>query len=256
MLLAIDIGNSSIKFGGFAHEKLVSKFTIPTVRQYSAEKINSLIAGKLNRSIRAVVISSVVPQINDAFRNFSEKYLETKPVFVNSNFDSGLKIRYDPPENLGVDRFVAAFAATEKYGVPCVICDFGTATTIDAVNSHSEFIGGTITPGISTLADALNKKTAKLPRVEIKKPASVFGNSTVSSIQSGIFYGYIGLTEGILRRMIDELGEKPRIIATGGFSGLIAENCELIEIVDENLVLEGLQMIYEKFSHELHKYHE
>jgi len=253
MLLAIDIGNSSIKFGVFAREKLISKFTIPTVREYSAKKINSLIADKLNRSIQAVVISSVVPQINNAVQNFSEKYLKTKPVFVNSNFDLGLKIKYNPPETLGVDRFVAAFAAVEKYGASCLICDFGTATTIDVVNSHSEFVGGIIAPGISTLADALNRKTAILPRVEIKRPNSVFGNSTVSSIQSGIFYGYLGLTEGILRRMIDELGEKPRIIATGGFSGLIAENCELIEIVDENLMLEGLQMIYRKFSRKLHE---
>jgi type III pantothenate kinase len=204
----------------------------------------------LNCPIQAVIVSSVVPRINGAIRSFSENHLKIKPIFVDSSFDSGLKIKYLPPENLGADRFVAAFAAREKYGAPCIICDFGTATTIDAVNSKSEFIGGIIAPGIETLAESLYLKAAKLPRVEIEKPNGVFGNSTVSAIQSGVFYGYLGLTEGILRRMINELNEKPRVVSTGGFSRLIAENCEIIEIVNENLLLEGLQMIYKRISAE------
>lgn len=244
MLLAIDIGNSSIKFGVYDNEKLAAKFTIPTVRERSVEEISNLIRPHLKHSIKAVVVSSVVPQINDAVRNFSENHLSVKPVFVDSSFDTSLKIKYFPLESLGADRFVAAFAAREKYGAPCIVCDFGTATTIDAVNSKSEFVGGIIAPGIATLADALNRKTAKLPPVEIAKPVSIFGNSTVAAIQSGIFYGYLGLTENILRKMIDEFAEKPPIIATGGDARLIAENCELIEIVDENLMLDGLRLIY------------
>ncbi len=246
MLLAVDIGNSSIKFGAFDKEKLVSRFTIPTVRTQNADEINSLIQDKFNQKISAIVVSSVVPELREAFQNLGEKFFDVSPVFVDWTFDFGLEIKYFPPENLGVDRIVAAFAAVEKYGKPCVVCDFGTATTIDAVNSKGEFLGGTIVAGINLLGDALHQRTSKLPLVELKKPASVIGNSTVSSIQSGIYFGYVGLAEGIIKRMIDELDEKPLVIATGGFANLIAESAETIEIVDENLMLEGLRLIHER----------
>jgi type III pantothenate kinase len=250
MLLAIDIGNSTVKFGIFDKEIIVSRFTIPTVRRQSANEINSLISSQLNFHISAIIIASVVPEINESFQKYGENFHQLKPIFVEQTFDFGLKIKYNPPESIGVDRIVAASAAARKYGKPCIVCDFGTATTIDAVNEQSEYLGGIIAPGINTLSESLFIKTSKLPRVELVKPESIIGNSTVSSIQSGIFYGYIGLTEGILRRIIGELGKKPRVIATGGFAGLIAENCELIEIIDENLMLEGLQMIYKNFSRE------
>lgn len=250
MLLAIDIGNSSVKFGVFDKEILASRFMIPTVRRQSATEINSLISNQLNFNISAIIIASVVPETNQSFQEYGENFHRLKPIFVEQTFDFGLKIKYDPPEAIGIDRIAAASAAARKYGKPCIVCDFGTATTIDAINEQSEYLGGIIAPGINTLSESLFIKTSKLPRVELVKPESVIGNSTVSSIQSGIFYGYIGLTEGILRRMINELGEKPRVIATGGFAGLIAESCELIEIVDENLMLEGLQMIYKNFSRE------
>jgi len=253
MLLAIDIGNSSVKFGVYDNEILVLRFTIPTVRRQSANEINSLISNRLNRNISAIIISSVVSESNEYFQEYGEKFYNLKPIFVDNTFDFGLKIKYRSPETIGVDRIVVAFAAARKYGEPCVVCDFGTATTIDAVNKQSEYVGGIIAPGINTLSESLFIKTSKLPRVEFVKPESVIGNSTVSSIQSGIFYGYLGLTEGILRRMITELNGNPRIIATGGFARLIAENCELIEIVDENLLLDGLQMVYKKFSCEYHE---
>ena len=247
MLLAIDIGNSSVKFGVFDNKILISRFSIPTVRRQSADALDSSISEHLNHDISAIIISSVVPELKKSFREYGEKFHNLRPIFIDNTFDFGLKIKYNPPEAIGVDRIVAAFAAARKYGAPCIVCDFGTATTIDAVNSQSEYLGGIIAPGINTLSESLFIKTSKLPRVELVKPASVIGNSTISSIQSGIFYGYLGLTEGILRRMIDELGEKPRVIATGGFARLIAESCELIEIVDENLMLDGLRLIYEKF---------
>ena len=246
MILAIDIGNSSVKFGVFDRETLISRFSIPTVRRNSPEEINSLIEKKLVHPISAIVISSVVTELNSAFQQLSEKILRIEPIFVTNQFDFNLKIKYFPPEKLGIDRLVAVFAAAGKYGAPCIVCDFGTATTIDVVSREREFLGGIITPGISTLSEALFAKTSKLPRVEIEKPPRVIGNSTVTAIQSGIFYGYVGLTEGILRRMFEELNEKPTVIATGGFADLIAGNCGLIEIVDENLMLEGLRMIYEK----------
>ncbi len=246
MLLAIDIGNSSTKLGVFDHETIVKRLTIPTIRSKTADEIYNTIQDEINGHFSAVVVSSVVPELNEAFRELGANHFNRTPFFVDNSLDFGLEIKYFPPENLGVDRIVAAFAAAEKYGAPAIVCDFGTATTIDAVSSKKEYLGGIITPGISTLSEALFIKTSKLPRVEIRKPETVIGNSTVGSIQSGIFYGYIGLTEGILSRMILELGEKPQVVATGGFAHLIAENCALIETVDENLMLEGLRLIYER----------
>jgi type III pantothenate kinase len=246
MLLAIDIGNSSTKIGVFDNAKLTKRLIIPTIRSKTAADIYLSVEEELNQIFSAIVISSVVPELNEAFRALGEKYFNKTPVFVDNRADFGLEIKYFPPENLGIDRLVAAFAAARIYGAPVIVCDFGTATTIDVVNSKNEYLGGIITPGINTLSEALFIKTSKLPRVEIRKPETVIGNSTAQSIQSGVFYGYIGLTEGILKRMIAELGEKPKTVATGGFANLIAENCGLIETVDENLMLEGLRLIYEK----------
>nr|HMS41895.1 type III pantothenate kinase [Pyrinomonadaceae bacterium] len=246
MILTVAIGNSSIKFGIFDKENLVSRFTIPTVRKLNSDEINSQISDKFDSKISAIIISSVVPELREAFQNLGEKFFDVSPFFVDWTFDFGLEIKYFPPENLGIDRIVAAFAAFEKYGKPCIVCDFGTATNIEVINSKGEYLGGTIVAGINLLADALHRRTSKLPLVELAKPEKVIGNSTVSCIQSGIFYGYVGLTEGIIKRMSDELGEKPKVIATGGYANLIAESAEIIEIVDENLMLEGLRLIYEK----------
>jgi type III pantothenate kinase len=248
MLLAIDIGNSSTKIGVFESETLVKRLIIPTIRSKTADQIFASVEEDLKFQFSAIVISSVVPELNDAFRELGENYFNRTPFFVDNGLDFGLAIKYSPPENLGIDRLVAAFAAVRKYGAPVITCDFGTATTIDAVNSKEEYLGGIITPGMNTLSEALFIKTSKLPRVEIRKPETVIGGSTIHSIQSGIFYGYIGLTEGILQRMRAELGAHPKVVATGGFAALIAENCELIEIVDENLMLDGLQLIYERLQ--------
>lgn len=246
MILTVDIGNSSIKFGIFDKVNLVSRFSIPTVRTITADEINSQISDKFDSKISAIIISSVVPELRKAFQNLGEKFFDVSPIFVDWTFDFGLKFKYSPPENLGVDRIVAAFAAVEKYGKPCIVCDFGTATNIEVINSKGEYLGGTIVAGINLLAEALHRRTSKLPLVELAKPEKVIGNSTIFCIQSGIFYGYVGLTEGIIKRMIDELGEKPKVIATGGYANLIAESAKIIEIVDENLMLEGLRLIYEK----------
>lgn len=246
MFLAIDIGNSSIKFGIFDGDKLDSKFSIPTIRSISFEEIYSQIKSNLNQKISFVMISSVVTELEIPFRKVFDKYFDLQPIFVDYKFDFGFKINYFPPESCGSDRLVNAFAASLNFGKPCIVCSFGTATTIDAVNSKNEYLGGIIAPGMKTLADSLFEKTSKLPKVEIEKPDAVIGNSTVSSIQSGIFFGYIGLVDGIIEKMIVELNEKPKIIATGGFSDLISKHSEFIEIVDENLTLKGLMMIHEK----------
>ncbi len=158
-----------------------------------------------------------------------------------------MKILYAPPSDVGADRIVDAVAAVHKYGAPCIVVDFGTATTFDAINARGEYLGGVITPGITISSDALFARAARLPRVEIKRPAAVIGASTVGSIQSGLYYGYVGLVDGILRRMRDELGgEAARIVATGGLAPLIATGSELIEAVDETLTLDGLHLIYER----------
>ncbi len=249
MLLVIDIGNTNTTFGIFDNKNLITRLKIPTEREKTADEIADSIQEKITQRISAIVISSVVPELNSSFQKLSEKYYGLKPVFVDYTFDFNLKIKYNSPSSIGSDRLVDAFAAIEKYGKPCIVCDFGTATTIDAVNSNGEYLGGIIAPGMNILADALFRKTSKLPLVEIKNPGSIFGNSTVASIQSGIYFGYAGLVDGIIRRMIDELREKPKIIATGGLANIIAESSELIEVVDETLMLEGLRLIYEKIKH-------
>ena len=248
MLLAIDIGNSATKFGVFDGENLIEHFYFPTFRHNSPDEIYNLIQPKIKKRISFVIISSVVSELENSYRQLTDKLLKAKVLFVDNNFDTGLKINYFPPESLGIDRLIAAFSAVEKYGKPIIVCDFGTAATIDAINSKSEFIGGIIAPGINILADALFQKTSKLPKVELTKPANIFGNSTITSIQSGIFYGYGGLVDGILQKMISKFDEKPKIIATGGSASTIAEGSELIEIIDKNLMLHGLCLIYKKMN--------
>lgn len=246
MLLAIDIGNSTTKFGVFDNEKLTSRFETPTKQYKTPDEILDSIQNVLPAAVNAVIISSVVPELNASYKKLCETRFEVEAVFVDSNLNLGMPINYDPPEHLGIDRAVAAFAAREKYGKPVIVCDFGTATTIDAVDSNGEFIGGIIVPGISTLADSLFRQTANLPKVEITKAERVIASSTVSAINAGIYFGYSGLVEKILTKMIEELGESPRIISTGGFATFIAENVEMIEVIDENLILEGLNLIHQE----------
>lgn len=254
MLLAIDIGNTNISLGVFDGENLIANWRLASVRNRTSDEIGVLVrqmfsvSGINYKKVSAIIVSSVVPQLNFAFQKMSENYLESDAIFVDSTFDFGLNIKYNPPSSVGIDRIIAASAAVHKYGKPCIVCDFGTATTIDAVNSQAEYLGGTITPGMNVLADALFEKTSKLPKVEIKKPENIIGNSTVNSIQAGIYFGYAGLVEGIISRMITELGEKPKVIATGGLARFIAESCELIKTVDETLMLEGLRLTYERIA--------
>ena len=245
MLLAIDIGNSTTTFGIFESGKLISKFSILTVRAQTAEEIYSQINSKTKHNISRIFVSTVVSELVESFKILGEKYFKLNPVFVDSGFNFDLKINYFPAENLGSDRIIAAFAAAEKYKTPCIVCDFGTATTIDLVNSKNEFCGGIIAPGMKILANALHLKTSKLPEIEIVKPENVIGNSTERAIQSGIYFGYIGLVDGIIKRMIDESNENPQIISTGGFAEIISESSEFVEIIEPNLILEGLYLLSE-----------
>ena len=240
MLLAVDIGNSATKFGIFENSFLVSTFSIQSQRNAGIAELTDAIAGRIDRKISAAVVSSVVTELDPPLRAYLQLEHNVDPVFVDNTFDFGLEIKYEPANAAGVDRLIAAFAAVNKYGPPVIVCDFGTATTIDAVNSAREYLGGIITPGMKTMADALHVKTSKLPHVKIAKPMNVIGNTTVGSIRSGIFWGYIALVEGIISRMIVELREEPKVIATGGYAQLIANETAMIDEVDETLILTGL----------------
>ncbi len=221
---------------------------LATIKSKSANEIHESLGEELKYNFNGAIISSVVPELNEAVQKLVENHFNTSAIFVKNDFDFGFKILYNPPENVGIDRLVAAYAAVKKYGKPCIVCDFGTATTIDVVNKQNEYLGGIITPGMNLLADILHQKTSKLPKIELRKPAKVIGDSTVSAIQSGVYYGYIGLVDGIIKQMIAELGERPKVVATGGLVKQIAESSKAIKIVDENLMLEGLFLIFSQIS--------
>ncbi len=246
MLLAIDIGNSRTKFGVFENERLLQKFVIESIRAQSAESIFDTLKAAIPKVPQGIVISSVVKELDKTYFDLAKDFFRVEPLFIDHTLDFGFEIKYIPQEDCGSDRLIEAFAAVQKYGAPCIVCGFGTATTIDIVSEEKEYLGGIITPGIGTLASALFDKTSRLPQIELEKPKSVIGNSTEGSIRSGIYFGYIGLVDGIIKRMIAETGSNPVVVSTGGFAELIAEESEYVEIVEKNLILQGLHLLYKK----------
>jgi type III pantothenate kinase len=251
MLLVIDAGNTNTSLGVYEGEELVAHWRLTTARnrtvdEYGVHARNLFqLAGLDFKTIDAIAIASVVPPLNYTLKRMSEVYFHLTPLFVDHTTELGFRILYEPPGDVGADRLVDAVAAIHKYGSPCIIVDFGTATTFNAINRDGNYLGGVITPGIMISADALFERTAKLPRVDIKRPQKVIGSSTVTAMQSGLYHGYAGLVDGVLRKMLDELGGA-RVIATGGLAPLIATGSELIELVDDTLTLEGLRMVYER----------
>ena len=252
MLLVIDLGNTNTSLGVYRGQDLIAHWRLTTnpartVDEYGVHARNLFELAQVDfKAIDAIAIASVVPPLNYTLKRMAELYFNLTPLFIDETTDTGLRILYEPASDVGSDRIVDAVAAIRKYGSPCIVVDFGTATTFNAINSKGEYLGGAITPGIMISSEALFSRTAKLPRVDIKRPSRVIGSSTVTAMQSGLYYGYVGLVDGVLGKMIEEIGGPPRVIATGGLAPLIATGSKFIELVDETLTLEGLRHVYER----------
>jgi len=264
MLLVLDVGNTNTVLGVFAcaesadgdaaprYERLVANWRVATrqgstVDEYGVLFRNLFSMASMEASeIQGIVISSVVPPLDPVLRQVCERYFNSKPLLIEPGVKTGMPVQYDNPAEVGADRIVNAVAGFEKYGGPCVIVDFGTATTFDCVSAKGEYLGGIICPGVGISADALFQRTARLPRVEIRKPARVIGTNTVGSLQSGLYYGYLGLVDGILELLLAELGNQTQVIATGGLGSMIGTGSKYIKTVDDFLTLDGLRIIWER----------
>lgn len=252
MLLAIDIGNTNTVIGIFRHEVLVDHLRIESRRNSTEDEYGALLTtllqqrGIAREQVSSAVIGSVVPPLTEVFGALCRRWLSTDALIIGPGVRTGMPILYDNPREVGADRIVNAIAAHARCGQACIVVDFGTATTFDVISARGEYLGGVIVPGVGISADALFSRAAKLPRVEIARPAQVVGRTTVAAIQSGLVFGYVALVEGLVRRIGNELGCQHHVIATGGLAPLIARETDLIHGVDQHLTLEGLRMVWQR----------
>lgn len=254
-LLTIKIGNTNIGFGIFQGETLEHAWRAETRADKTADEYAALMFTFFEKenlapaSIHAAAIVSVVPALNETMRELCVKYLRVEPFLAASGIKSGIHIKYDDPRALGADRLASLVAAKKMFGAPLLLIDFGTATTFNALDARGDFIGGAIAPGLNMSAEALHQFTAKLPRIEIAPPPHALGANTRDALRSGIFFGYVGLVEGMVARLKQEMNEPhARVIATGGMAQLVASHCAVIEQVNMNLALEGLRILCEMNS--------
>ena len=256
MLLAIDVGNTNIVLGVFDGPKLVQSWRLLTLRERTADEVGLLVSGLFAHerialtAIKAIVVGSVVPVLTPIMRSMCERYFGKQPFVVKPASNAGMPILYKNPEEVGADRIANSIAAFETHGrahkLPLIIADLGTATTFDAVSAKGEYLGGVICPGPQIAAEALFQRAARLPRVDVRKPATVIGQTTIGAIESGLFYGYLGMVEAIITRMTGELGGKATCIATGGLASLIVPETRLFIANEPDITLHGLRIVWER----------
>jgi type III pantothenate kinase len=252
VLLALDAGNSNITIGAFEGRTLTCQWRLRTVQEQTADEWGILLrnlfvpAGLDIEQVDGIIISSVVPPINSTMAAMTRRYFHTEAMFVGPRTNLGLTIRYDNPYEVGADRLVNGVAGFYKYGGPCVVVDLGTTINFDVISKDAEYLGGAIAVGIGIAIDALFSKTARLPLVDFRPPKSVVGTNTVSSMRSGLYFGAIGMIDGILERIIETMGPETVTVATGGQAHMIVSGSRYLKTVDEHLTLEGLQMIWER----------
>ena len=251
MLLAIDVGNTNIALGVFEGEKMRATWNIATDIHKTSDEYAVLLLSLLSRQnitssdIDAAVICSVVPPLEPVFEELSKCYFGISPLVVGPGVKTGVRICTDNPREVGADRVANVAAAHRLYGGPVIVIDFGTATTVDAVSEEGDFLGAAIAPGIGIAAEALFERASKLPRIELVAPQNAIGTNTVTAMQSGLIFGYVGLIESLVHRIRQELGGKARVIATGGLANVIANETKIVDAVNPHLTLEGLRLIHE-----------
>jgi type III pantothenate kinase len=259
VIFVFDVGNTNIVLGVYNNEELIHHWRIETNRNKTEDEYGMMIKELFDHvhlsfsEINGIIISSVVPPIMFSLERMCQKYFHVKPLVVGPGMKTGLDIKYENPREVGADRIVNAVAAIHEYGSPLIIVDFGTATTYCYINEHNQYMGGAIAPGIGISTEALYSRAAKLPRIEISRPDDIIGKNTVSAMQSGILFGYVGQVEGIVQRMKAQSNVKPMVIATGGLATLISQESTCIDVVDPFLTLKGLQLIYKRNMESLKK---